>query len=74
SDEELGSLVHALERISVELCARFATDALEERHWSWDAELFSSAAEHNLYRARRQLGLHHQARETRDERARFLLG
>jgi Ser/Thr protein kinase RdoA (MazF antagonist) len=74
SEQELESLVHALERISVELCARFAADVLEERHFSWNAELFPSAAEHNLYRARGQLGLHYQARETRDERARLLLG
>ena len=74
SGDELGSLVHALERITVELSARFAADALRERHFSWDAERFPSAAQHNLYRARGQLALHEQARETRDERARFILG
>ena len=74
SGEEMGSLVYALERITVELCARFAADALNERHFSWDAKRFPSAAEHNLYRARGQLALHQQARETRDERARFIVG
>lgn len=43
--------------IAVELAARFCTDALEERYFSWDSSRFPSAAEHNLVRARAQLAL-----------------
>jgi Ser/Thr protein kinase RdoA (MazF antagonist) len=74
SPDERASLADAVERVSLELCSRFAADALNESHFAWDRASFASAAEHNLYRARGQLALHHQARETRDERARFLLG
>ena len=71
---ELESLAHAIERLSIELCARFATDALCESYFGWNPDLFDSAGEHNLSRARGQLSLHAQARETRAERLRFLLG
>ena len=64
--------MEGLERVSLELCARFAADALDESHFAWDSEAFPTAGEHNLYRARGQLSLHHQARETRSERARGL--
>ncbi len=74
SEVEKGSLVEALERVSLELCARFAADALEETHFAWDARAFPTAAEHNLFRAQGQMSLHDQARESRSERARFLLG
>jgi len=73
SDEEV-SLVGALERVSLELSARFAADAINESHFAWDADHFQSAGAHNLHRAQGQLALHDQARETRSERARFLLG
>jgi len=63
--DERRSLVPALERISLELSVRFATDALEERHWLWDHERFESAGEHNLLRARGQLALHERARGLR---------
>jgi len=72
SEAERGSLVEGLERVSLELCTRFAADALEESHFAWDAAAFPTAGEHNLYRARGQLSLHHQARETRSERSRGL--
>jgi len=74
SEEEKESFVQALERVSLELCARFAADALEEAHFAWDSETFATAADHNLFRARGQMSLHDQARESRSERARFLLG
>lgn len=71
---ELASLAEGLERISLELAARFAADALNESYYAWDAERFATAGEHNLVRARGQLSLHAQARETREQRRRFLLG
>jgi hypothetical protein len=71
---ELESLAHGIERLSLELCSRFAADALQEQYFGWNAERFASAGEHNLNRARGQLSLHTQAREARAARLRFLLG
>jgi len=71
---ELESLVVALDYISLELAARFATDALEECYFGWDEQRFESDAEHNLLRARGQLSLYRQAEQTRSERRGFLLG
>ncbi len=70
--EEIESLAHGIERLTIELAARFSTDILEEDYFGWNPDLFGSAAEHNLSRARGQLSLHDQARETRDDRLRFL--
>lgn len=71
---ERRSLAHGLERISLELSARFAADALNECYFAWDATRFRSAGDHNLLRARGQWSLHRQARETRPRRAEILLG
>jgi aminoglycoside phosphotransferase (APT) family kinase protein len=73
-DDERESLTWGLECLSLELCARFAEDALRESYFGWDAERFGRAGEQHLQRARGQLSLHQQALETHDERARFLLG
>jgi Ser/Thr protein kinase RdoA (MazF antagonist) len=70
---ELASLAESLERLAIELCARFAADVLEESYWAWDSSRYPDAASHNWVRARGQLSLYHQARETRDRRLRFLL-
>ncbi len=43
--------------ICLELSARFAADALEERYFGWDASAFPSRGAHNLWRARGQLAL-----------------
>ncbi len=71
---ERESLALGLERIALELAARFATDALEERYFAWDPARFASRGEHDLLRARGQLSLYRQARETRVERLRVLRG
>jgi len=71
--DEIASLAESLERLAIELCARFAADVLEESYFAWDASAFPDAASHNLARARGQLSLYHQARETRERRLRFLL-
>jgi Ser/Thr protein kinase RdoA (MazF antagonist) len=73
SRAELESLAHAIERLTLELCARFAADALNERYFGWNERLFESAGDHNLSRARGQLSMHAQALETRADRLRFLL-
>jgi len=72
--EELASLAHGLERIALELSARFAADALEECYFGWDRDRFEAAGDHNLARARGQLALARQAEVTREERLRFLCG
>jgi Ser/Thr protein kinase RdoA (MazF antagonist) len=70
---ELRSLAVGIERVSLELSARFAADALNESYFAFDASRFESRGEHNWIRARGQLSLHDQALATRDERIRFLL-
>ena len=72
--DELASLAEGLERVSLELCARFAADVLEESYFDWDRCRFESAGHHNWVRARGQMSLYRQARETREERLCFLLG
>lgn len=70
--EEISSLVWGLEIVSLELCARFATDALRESYFGWDNERFQSAGEHNRSRALGQFDLYRQARETHTQRAEML--
>jgi thiamine kinase-like enzyme len=72
--DEMRSLALGIERISLELAARFATDMLEESYFAWDTNRFQRAAEHNLRRAQRQLELHRQAVATRHQRIQFLSG
>jgi len=71
---ERRSLALGIERISLELAARFAADALEESYFGWDAQRFARAGEHNLLRARCQWSLYQQAVATREERFALLLG
>jgi thiamine kinase-like enzyme len=74
SEEEVRSLGAGLEVIALELCARFATDILQESYFAWDETRYGRAAEHNLFRARGQLSLYRQACDSRDERARAIPG
>lgn len=57
TSEEVPSIVQGLQTISLELAARFAIDALEDRYFGWDPARFGSRREHNLVRARGQLQL-----------------
>lgn len=57
TEDEIAALPAAVETIALELAARFARDALEERYFGWDARRFSAAWEHHLERARGQLSL-----------------
>ena len=61
------ALVDGLPWICLELCARFAADALEESYFGWDPSSFPGRGEHNLHRARGQWGL---ARQVLDATAR----
>jgi hypothetical protein len=63
--DERRSLAEAAEFVSLELCARFAADTLEESYFRWDPERFESHAEHNWVRARGQLSLYRQWVEAR---------
>ena len=53
---EWASIPGGIERIALELAARFATDALQESYFGWDAR-FGGRGEHNLARAVGQHGL-----------------
>ncbi|MCA9348674.1 aminoglycoside phosphotransferase family protein [Candidatus Saccharibacteria bacterium] len=41
--------------ISLELCARFINDIVDDIYFEWDSTRFKSRAEHNAHRARKQL-------------------
>jgi len=72
--EELESFSWGLEWVSLELCMRFAEDALLEKHWAWDSDRYERAGLHQLDRARGQFSLFQQALDSHDMRARFLRG
>jgi len=55
-EDEWASIVPGIERIALELAARFARDALEESYFGYD-DRFGGHGEHNLLRARGQLDL-----------------
>ena len=54
---ERGRLVHGFGRITLELAARFLTDAVEDCYFDWDAKVAPSRIEHNLLRTQGQLEL-----------------
>lgn len=72
SIEDRQALLLSVEWISVELAARFATDALEESYFGWDPKRFATRGDHNLVRARGQFSLHQALVASRGERARLL--
>lgn len=51
------SVVEGFARIPLELAARFCVDAFRESYFGWDPTRFPSRGDHNLLRARSQLGL-----------------
>jgi hypothetical protein len=53
--EEWGAIPEGAATITVELAARFCTDALRERYFRWDDRRYASASAHNQARARGQL-------------------
>ena len=64
SKSEWASIVPGIERISTELAARFARDALEERYFGFDPA-YGSRGEHNLVRALGQMSLASSVRTQR---------
>lgn len=63
SDEERRSLVPGVERICLELAARFCADAVRNTYFREDRERFPEVGAHNLWRARGQQRLAWSARE-----------
>ena len=57
TEEEWHSLPAATLTITVELAARFATDALVESYFAWDSKQYQTAGEHNQVRAESQVSL-----------------
>ncbi|HNC98496.1 MAG TPA: hypothetical protein PKW90_20360, partial [Myxococcota bacterium] len=51
------AIAGGVERICLELAARFCRDVWEDSYFGWNAERFPSRPAHNLYRARGQLSL-----------------
>jgi Ser/Thr protein kinase RdoA (MazF antagonist) len=67
STEERRSIVLGLETVCIELAARFAVDAFDDRYFGWDPARFPSRRVHNLVRARGQLALGLQVRAARQD-------
>lgn len=55
--ESREALETAIDRIALELAARFAADALHETYFGWDPAVAPTRGDHNLLRARGQLAL-----------------
>jgi len=72
TEAEWAALVPGIERIALELAARFATDALEERYFGWDPARYATRAEHDLARARGQAALAAAVRRAAGEARRQL--
>ncbi len=64
-DVEIEALVPGLQRITLELSARFAADALTESYFGWNPSVAATRGEHNLLRAGNQLGLVRQVTAAR---------
>ncbi|MCB9673674.1 MAG: phosphotransferase [Alphaproteobacteria bacterium] len=62
--DEWDAIVPGIERICLELSARFARDALEESYFGFDPS-YGGRGEHNLLRARGQASLARSVREQR---------
>ena len=65
TDAELRALVPGIERISLELAARFCADAVRNTYFREDREAHPQRGRHNLNRARSQLNLAIAARAAR---------
>ena len=63
---EKGAFVRGIERITLELAARFAADALHESYFGWSTSVAATRGEHNLIRATNQLRLAQQIAEKRE--------
>lgn len=64
---EVESLAAGMERIALELAARFAADALNESYFGWDPHAAPTRGDHNLLRARSQAALAAQVADARQD-------
>ena len=67
SELETANLVPGIERICLELAARFCADAVRQTYFKEDASRFPEGGRHNLYRASGQFKLGCSAREHRTQ-------
>jgi aminoglycoside phosphotransferase (APT) family kinase protein len=74
SVDERRSIVFGLETVAIELAARFAVDAFDDRYFGWDPARFPSRRVHNLVRARGQLALGLAIRAARADALAAVLG
>lgn len=74
ADDELATLPWALPTIALELAARFARDALQERYFAWDRARYAAAWQHHLVRASNQLALAESALAQHDAVVAILAG
>ncbi len=72
SEAERRSLLTAPERITLEVCARYVTDALEECYFGWDDTRFVTRGDHNLVRAQGQWNGYRAACDARPAREKIL--
>lgn len=70
--EEREALVPGVERICLELSARFAADALRESYFGWNPDVAEGQGEHNLLRALGQASLARSVRTQRGKLERLL--
>ncbi len=70
--EDLEALPGGIERICLELSARFCADALAESYFGWDPAVAPTWGEHNLLRAQGQLDLARAVRRVRADLERIL--
>ncbi len=71
TEAEWEAVVPGVERVTLELTARFARDALEEAYFGWSPR-FGSRGDHNLLRARGQLALARSTRATAEKARRVI--
>lgn len=72
SEAERASLVDAPERLALEVCTRFAADALQETYFDWDQTIYPAAGEHHADRAESQWHYFERTQHCRPERAALL--
>jgi Ser/Thr protein kinase RdoA (MazF antagonist) len=72
SATEKQAFATATERITLELCVRFATDILEESYFAWDETQYETAGDHNVARVRNQLAFFEATSACRRERVGIL--
>ncbi|MDB4958731.1 MAG: aminoglycoside phosphotransferase [Myxococcales bacterium] len=72
--EECSSIAVGLETVCLELAARFAVDAFDDRYFGWNPARFPTRRAHNLARARGQLALGLDVRASRADVMDVVLG